>query len=64
MDAFLDAENVEAVTKYLTQLTLDNACQNFVISHKEHLAQKTDSLVGVAMIPEAQSSKAFSVDLR
>ena len=49
VDAFLDAENVEAVTKYLTQLTQDQTCQSFVISHKEHLAQKTNSLIGVAM---------------
>jgi chromosome segregation protein len=38
VDAFLDAENVEAVTKYLSLLAQNNTCQSFVISHKEQLA--------------------------
>ena len=35
-----------------------------VVSHKEDLASGMESLVGVCMVKQTQTSKAYTVDLR
>ena len=56
VDAFLDGENVELVSEFLQRkLNLfstpaKQATQVLVVSHKEDLAQRMDSLVGVCML--------------
>lgn len=61
VDAFLDKDNVGCVTTYL-QHHLKSQC--LIVSHKEDLVSKSESLVGASFIKKAVSSKAFSLDLR
>lgn len=62
IDAFLDSDNVNLVTNYL-KASLDRT-QTLIISHKEELASKTESLLGVCMLKDHQTSKAYSMDLK
>jgi len=65
VDAFLDTDNVAAVKTYMEQLSSkDKLTQTLVISHKAELSQHADSLVGVSLITDQASSKAFSLDLK
>ena len=62
VDAFLDFDNVQFVTRYM--LNHIPKTQKIVISHKEDLASESSSLIGVCMQKQHSSSKAFSVDLK
>jgi chromosome segregation ATPase len=50
VDAFLDMGNVQLVTGYLQQQK--GKTQFLIVTHKEDLAQHTDSLVGVCMLKQ------------
>ena len=69
VDTFLDAENVTEISTFLQQkLNLFSGpakmpTQVLVVSHKEDLAREMDSLVGVSMINQLHTSKAYTLDL-
>lgn len=69
VDAFLDAENVELVSEFLQKklnlfsLPSQQATQVLLVSHKEDLASQMDSLIGVCMLKQHETSKAYSVNL-
>lgn len=69
VDAFLDAENVAQVSNFL-QKKLNQfsqaagaSTQVLCVSHKEDLASQMESLVGVCMLKQHLTSKAYTVDL-
>lgn len=65
VDAFLDAENVQSITDYMRKVSVDDSSiQSLVISHKDTLAQQSESLVGVSLLRKLATSKAYSLDLR
>lgn len=61
VDAFLDAENVEHVTNYLAKY---RRSQILIVSHKEELASRGKSLIGVCANKTELSSQSFSLDLQ
>ena len=62
VDAFLDLANVQLLSSFLAQQKLHS--QFLIVTHKEDLAQTTDSLVGVCMLKEHQTSKTYSLNLQ
>lgn len=69
VDAFLDSDNVAELSSFIkTKLNLFSKAvgqptQILCVSHKEELAQQMDSLIGVCMLKQHQTSKAYAVDL-
>lgn len=61
VDAYLDGENVEAISSYISREC--GSMQSVIVSHKSELASKCDSLLGVCLLKDTASSKAFSLDL-
>ena len=61
VDAFLDGENVQFVTNYLQK---NRKSQILVVSHKEELASRGKSLIGVCANKSELSSQSFSLDLQ
>ena len=62
VDAFLDADNVEEICKFLQKkLNLfsqgaNKPTQALVVSHKEELCSQMDSLIGVCTLPKSVTS--------
>lgn len=60
-DAHLDEQHVEKVITYISEKFRK---QCLYVSHKNQSIHKADSLVGVSFNPDAQTSEAYSLDLR
>ena len=63
VDAFLDADNVLLLTKYIKN-KLSGMTQILMISHKDLVVKEADSLVGCSFVKHQKTSKAYSLDLR
>merc|ERR1712032_114970 len=59
VDAYLDANNVHALAKYVEQ----SDCQTIVISLKDKLFSRSEGLVGVTMNKIREASVILTVDL-
>ena len=62
VDDALDNANVERVTRYLLENSKTTQC--IIISHKDLLFEKSDSLVGVYHSWQESSSATLTLDLR
>jgi chromosome segregation protein len=62
VDAFLDLANVQLMATYLRNMK--SKTQFLIVTHKEDLAQNTDSLVGVCMLKQHSTSKTYSLNLQ
>ena len=62
MDDALDNANVERVAKYMEEFSKTTQC--IIISHKDLLYEKSDSLVGVYHSWQEASSAILTLDLR
>jgi structural maintenance of chromosome 1 len=62
VDAFLDPENVEILSNYLEEQSKKRQC--ILISHKDALYSKSESLIGITSNSDLNSSECFSLDLR
>jgi chromosome segregation protein len=62
VDAFLDLANVQLVTSFLRNQK--SQTQFLIVTHKEDLAQFTDSLVGVCLLKQHQTSKTYSLNMQ
>ena len=61
VDAFLDGENVDNVANYLVK---QRRSQILIVSHKEELASRGNSLIGVCANKAELTSQSFSMDLQ
>jgi len=63
IDAALDYDNCQLILNYLQKASQER-CQCVIITHKEEFFSNADSLIGATFLPQENTSRSFSLDLR
>ena len=63
-DAFLDKENVDLLSKFITTEMAKLGCQCIIISHKIELFHRSENLIGTTFQPDLKTSKLHSLSLK